>query len=477
MICPNCGVPVSSRKDICEQCGADLSAYRKLILVSNDHYNQGLLKASVHDLSGAVKELEKSLEYNKKNIDARNLLGLVYFEMGEIVLALAQWVISKNMEPEDNESDYFMDRIQDDRAELDNLNLAIRKYNLGLAAAKEGNDDTAIIQLKKALSINPKFLRASQLLGLLYIKGNDYTKAKNVLEAARKNDISNTTTLRYLAEIDRASGVSEYGEKNYWSRESEESTDSTHSSFLPRSSYKEEKPNLWAFINLLIGVVIGITVVYYLFVPTIRNNIKEEYNQAKVDYSSELSTKSSTIAQQEKRIASLEKKNTELSEQLEDALNVQPTVIEVDTENYSAFFDVWASYTSLKSREYSDEELETLALDLWSLDTTGIENAYAQGLITSMKDDIYPLAAKKIYKSGRKLYDEKNYEQAAGMLAAAVEFNPESDTAMYYLGKSLQALERYEEAATYYRLMLEVCPNSTLKEYIPSRLEECGYKE
>ena len=29
------------------------------------------------------------------NIDARNLLGLVYFETGEVVEALTEWVISK----------------------------------------------------------------------------------------------------------------------------------------------------------------------------------------------------------------------------------------------------------------------------------------------------------------------------------------------------------------------------------------------
>ena len=38
----------------------------------------------------------------KYNIHARNLLGLVYFETGEVVAALSEWVISKNMQPENN---------------------------------------------------------------------------------------------------------------------------------------------------------------------------------------------------------------------------------------------------------------------------------------------------------------------------------------------------------------------------------------
>ena len=69
---------------------------------SNAYYNQALSRAGVRDLSGAVESLKKSLRFNKKNIQARNLLGLVYFEMGETVSALSEWVISKNFKPENN---------------------------------------------------------------------------------------------------------------------------------------------------------------------------------------------------------------------------------------------------------------------------------------------------------------------------------------------------------------------------------------
>ncbi|MFW5675645.1 MAG: hypothetical protein ACOCNL_05105, partial [Acetivibrio ethanolgignens] len=69
---------------------------------SNMYYNSGLEKAKVRDLSGAVDALKKSLKLNKMNTRARNLLGLVYYEMGEVVNALSEWVISKHFE-EDNE--------------------------------------------------------------------------------------------------------------------------------------------------------------------------------------------------------------------------------------------------------------------------------------------------------------------------------------------------------------------------------------
>ena len=40
---------------------------------------RGLEKAEIRDLSGAIDLLKRSLKFNKLNIQARNLLGLVYF--------------------------------------------------------------------------------------------------------------------------------------------------------------------------------------------------------------------------------------------------------------------------------------------------------------------------------------------------------------------------------------------------------------
>ena len=49
---------------------------------------------------------------NKYNINARNLLGLIYCEMGEVVEALSQWVMSKNLAPDDNVAESYIKKIQ-----------------------------------------------------------------------------------------------------------------------------------------------------------------------------------------------------------------------------------------------------------------------------------------------------------------------------------------------------------------------------
>ena len=109
MKCFVCGCRLSE-KNYCTSCGTDVTTYKKIIYASNRCYNDALEKASVRDLSGAVISLRKSLKFNKNNTAARNLLGLVYFEMGEAVAALSEWVISKNLQSKKNIADDYLDR-------------------------------------------------------------------------------------------------------------------------------------------------------------------------------------------------------------------------------------------------------------------------------------------------------------------------------------------------------------------------------
>ena len=101
MICYRCRLEAGNA-DICPTCGTDLSVFQRALRVSNSYYNDGLQKAGIRNLSGAITSLERSLKFNKYNTDARNLLGLIYYEMGEAVDALSEWVISKNYQPENN---------------------------------------------------------------------------------------------------------------------------------------------------------------------------------------------------------------------------------------------------------------------------------------------------------------------------------------------------------------------------------------
>ena len=63
---------------------------------------------------------------NKYNINARNLLGLIYCEMGEVVEALSQWVMSKNLAPDDNVAESYIKKIQSNWNKFESVTNAVK---------------------------------------------------------------------------------------------------------------------------------------------------------------------------------------------------------------------------------------------------------------------------------------------------------------------------------------------------------------
>lgn len=470
MNCPNCGGLINPRYDCCDDCNLNIEGYGKIFARSNAYYNKGLRKAQVRDLTGAIVMLKQSLALYKNNSDARNLLALVYYESGEIVEALSQWLISKHLDPIDNEADYFLEQVQNNTTELDEMNQAIKKYNLALEEVKQNNLDMAVIQLRKAISVYPNFLRAIRLLTLLYLDKGELAKAARLITKGLEINRSDEMLLRYKKEI--LTGNSD--EDNSELFEGDTASVKSRKQEKPQAgfSFPDDRPNIKSFLSLLLGVILGIGVVYYLFVPTIKENVKDEYEKKKVDYSSELSAKTATIAQNEKTIASLNKKISELEK---NAGNIEEKAgaAAARNTNYSDFFLALETYEDLKSRIYTDDELVALAYQIWKVDSKKITDSYAENKLDAMKEDIYSLAAEKVYKTARNLYDQAMYEAAVSWLSAACDMDPHSDKAVYYLAKSYQGLEQYEDAITHYNRVLEVSPTSTLREYIPQRLKEC----
>ena len=152
MLCYHCGAVLNDRS-FCPNCGTDVSTYKKIIYTSNYYYNEGLQKAQVRDLSGAINALRQSIRFNKNNVEARNLLGLVYFEMGEAVAAISEWVISSNITTDDNLAIQYLEFIQKNQSRVESINQTIKKYNQALTYCYQGSLDLAVIQLKKVLSI------------------------------------------------------------------------------------------------------------------------------------------------------------------------------------------------------------------------------------------------------------------------------------------------------------------------------------
>lgn len=443
MICPNCQSNVPFNRDRCDRCGQDLQLYKKIYGTSNMYYNIGLEKARVRDLSGAVIALRKSLELNKANSDARNLLGLIYFETGETVAALSEWVISKHFKPNDNIADRYINAIQDNPTRLDALKQAIKRYNSALTYVKQGSEDLAVIQLKRVLQLNPHFLKAYHLLSLLYMKRGENEKAKRYLLNASKIDVSNTTTLRYLKELECPPVSAE---------DKETDSGNDNSSIMPVSSYREDKPNIMAYVNLVIGVLIGLAVSTVLLIPSIKKNKIANNNQNYVDYNEGMAA----LEEKEAAISKLQEENAELEQKLND-LQAELDGIQIPEDNpqlYDTLFEASSLYMDeLKKREW-ERDFTQIAEILRTTDTSQYESETATQLFNRLKEEIFPVVSKKYYDQGHKLYNQYKYEEALNNLFLAYDYDENNVDAIYFIARAYHRLQDYENARTYYEIVV-----------------------
>ncbi len=277
------------RKGVCAKCGYDIEVNQRTRKYSCYYYNQGLAKAQVRDLSGAIDMLNRALKVSKKNVDARNLLGLVYYEMGEVAQAIREWIISKSILEENNPANRYLQSLQENPTKVENFNAAIRKYNAAVELAKQGGDDLALIQLKKAVQLNPKLVCAWQLLALLYMRIGDNDRARRCLKRTLSIDIANTTSIGYLKEIRKIKRMGRQlqvtvTEPMEVSPDAEELQGTANNPVLPKFRYEEERPDYRSFICLCVGLFVGILFVFFLVIPSVKTGMREEFKVKQIQF-------------------------------------------------------------------------------------------------------------------------------------------------------------------------------------------------
>lgn len=301
MNCMNCGAFLTDMDlDYCPNCGYNVLIQKKVDYLSKIFYNQGLEKASIRDLSGAIACLKQSLMYDKRNIRARNLLGLVYFETGEVVSALSEWVISKNLQPTRNLASEYINKLQANPNKLAAINETIKKYNHALMLCREGHEDMAAIQLRKILTQNSKLIKGYHLLALIQMKNGEWNKARRILKKAARIDKTNTTTLRFLREVDEQTGVTtrlEKKKKGLFRSGTKENTDTDilGSERVAQPTVYREHSKVSVFFILMAGIAAGAVAFWLLAVPAIRQGIYQEANQQIVQYSESLASQGAEL--------------------------------------------------------------------------------------------------------------------------------------------------------------------------------------
>lgn len=374
-------------------------------------YNDGLRKANMRDLSGAVSSLKRSLQYNRSNIAARNLLGLVYYGRGEVVEALVEWIISKNLKSYENIANYYIKKVQESPNELEQINQAIHKYNQCLVYARQHGEDLAIIQLKKVIQAHPTFLKAHQLLALLYIETEQYAKARQLLRRAHKMDITNTITLAYMHELSQM-------QKQKVTKLKEEKEETVTYSLgnetiiQPVSASLKDNAAVLTIVNIIIGIVLGAAVVWFLIFPTVIQNKTRETNNTIVELSEEVAARDTQISVLKDELESYRSTDEEAKSAIESSGNTQ--------ESYEMVLRVKELYDAGAT---SNADMTELLLQVQP-DALGERG---KAVYDEVAGELFPKMCERYYQSAQEKIAAEDYAGAVTDLEKVVQMDLEYD--------------------------------------------------
>lgn len=382
----------------------------KLIYQSNFWYNDGLRKANIRDLSGAIVSLRRSLQYNRANIAARNLLGLVYYGRGDVVEALVEWILSKNFQSHDNIANYYISKVQEVPGELEEINQAVKKFNLSLEYAAQNGEDMAIIQLKKAIAVHPSYVKAYQLLALLYLKTEQFTAARQMLRIAHKLDTTDDFTLRYMHELNqiRKNRTVKFKENEKKDQQTVTYNIGNETIIQPVSTNYKERTALHTVINMLIGLAVGVAVMWFLVMPAVNSSRQKELNKQTIEFSDQIAT-------QEAQISALKKELEEYRSTSEESENAKATG-ESTQESYEIVMNIYKHYTNSDMSNASMVE-ELLKVHPDSLGTIGQER------YKEMTEKLYPKQCEKLYSEAKENFEAANYKEAITKLTQVLQMN------------------------------------------------------
>ena len=441
---------------------------RRLEQISNGYYNLGLSLAKERNLSSALNALSISLGLNKKNTDARNLYGLIQFEMGEETKALISWVISININPINNPAQNYLQKLRNKSAYLEKSQDAISKYNKAISQIKTVNYDMARITLKQAVDIRPHFVKAMLALALLDIREGKSSEAKKLLDNVLSIDRFNTKAITYLEEMkpltekkDRKEKLSVIG-----SPVKKEKTVENVNNGMPVTEIYKNYSGMFTAINVGIGLIVGACAMVFLYMPTMKVALNNAHNKEIVEISQQLNDVNLSIE-------TLKSENEGLNEQVNKLTEVNNT----STENMNYKLLQYVYFLGL-IKEYNTKNYTRAAEIFSNLDVgqlTDVDNGLGisvTGTFAEMAPKMRDEGPKLLLKVADGLNRSGDFAGAIGYYDAALRISPDYVEAKY---KKALAYKTMGDVDTANNLFTEIITNYPDDRFANESKKERGY--
>ena len=416
--------------------------------IANCYYNLGLERAKLRDLSGAAELLKKALHYDKYQREARNLLGLIFFEMGEVADALVQWVISMNLLPEENPADYYLDEIQRKPAILRICSDNVKRFNQALDYAQHNNKDLAVFQLNQVISDSPNYVKAHSLLALLYMDRGDWIKAGKSLYLVLKIDRNNPKALVLMDLAKKNTGRAEIEQsklKNVFSHRK-----MTDDDVMMPQEIRQLSP--WSVsLLLLLGTGIGLFVFYLLMLPAGIRSANAKNNQELIAYTEKLDAAN-------QKLSNVEEEKSKLQKSYDDAkANLDRY------ENQNASF--MAQYQSLVNinNALSTGDILAAAEAYTKLDQSSITDSSLQNMLNTVKSQMEGNVYLRLQEMGTAAWNAGKTDEALQYFTWSVKIRREAEN-LFLLARLQQSMGNTTEANQNFDSVVGEFPSSPYAE-------------
>ena len=415
---------------------------QKIQYAANSYYNRGLEMAKERNLSGAARFLKRALQFNKYHTDARNLLGLIFYEMGETSDALIQWVISINLQPDGNRADYYLDEVQRKPGQLEIASQMVKKFNQALFYAQNDSDDLAVLQLKRIVDEKPH---------------GDYTKAGKSLFKVLQIDNNNEKATRYMEYVKSRTGKAEVEKrkmKNAFSHREMQDDDV----ILP-PTYKENTG--WqSIINIGIGLVLGAVMVVFLIMPARERTLNYEHNQEMQSYTDKLNLANQETDKLKLQVEDYQKQKEDAEGQLNDLKGDSGSTV----NQYAALAKILDAYRK--------GDTNTAVLTYVDMDQSKITDNSSVAILNEIKADMDANAPTVLMAAAAQSNSVGDYDSALRYYERYMEFNDKNPEVIYNMGMVYKAKGDTDNAN---QMFGQVIMNFADSEFAEKAKEERGY--
>jgi len=354
-----------------------------------------------------------------------------------------------------------IENLEKSRPDLpDNIKSSVVLYNKALESMRSGSEDIAIIELKKAVSINPDFHEAINLLGLCYISTKEYGKAEEMFRRVISAENNAIKAMEYINFLEGKDTPEASGKNKAAFRKKKKSQDIRPSEMLQNrpkaaSNKTDRKIEILKYAAVFLAGIVIMAIINPLIFDKSQDSISvsssDEEIQAQIQNAVDAVKK-----EYEDKLNDLEEKSALLEDNLDKANH--------SIEYYKNQTNLFEIEKLASSKEY--EKAADMLILLKPVAFQGAEKEKFDALF----QDIMPKAAREAYNQGVKLFKQEKFQEAKDILSKAKIYGTgftgvNMDGILYNLAKSYMELEDYTNAISTFNSVIEEFPGSSYANY------------